>query len=566
MKKRIVTVLICAVLIAQIITAAVSINSFKNAYIKDMENALRGDLNAVVLSAKDSTDYNLTAKTYKDAFMQNTRITFIAKDGRILGDSGAQTTENHLEREEVAQALKEGYGRANRVSATTRIDTLYVAKLMDNDVVIRIARPVDNANIIIKNTMPAMILILIVMLIIAIVFSFMLAKRFLRPFYSLEAAIQDYMAGTKATVEIVGDYKELEEISQAFLRISKRVNRYIKRVKEETSKSVVILDSIQEGLLILDEDSDVLLINKRARKIFEVDFDSDNVNILHFIRSSHILNKFDYSLKNKKRVVFDYKIKDNTYRFFTSIVNEPAISANGVGMLIIISDVTEIKKAEEMRKSFATNVSHELKTPLTSISGYAQLITHDMAHNEEKHYAKRIEEEADRLICLINDTLKLSELDHIAMDENITAIEVREVAEKVCALLEQNAKKRNISMEINGDIKFRANPNRLKELLLNLADNAVKYNRQDGKVEINLYEDEEANYISIKDTGIGVPKEEQDRVFERFYRAKNSGGGSIEGTGLGLAIAKHIMMLYKGDITLKSGEEGSEFVLRFPKK
>ena len=236
--------------------------------------------------------------------------------------------------------------------------------------------------------------------------------------------------------------------------------------------------------------------------------------------------------------------------------------------LVLISDVTDIELSERVRRDFAANVSHELKTPLTSINGFAQLVANGMAADEEsiREYAKRISEESDRLMGLINDTLMLSELEQISIDETIENVDIVKVTEDVLHLLEDNIVKRNLKVHVSGAAEMMANKNRIRELILNLCDNAIKYNKEDGSVDIRLSEQDAFVKIEVQDTGIGVPADEANRIFERFYRAKNSGGSTVSGTGLGLAIVKHIVALYEGELTLESRlGEGSRFTIRMKK-
>ncbi len=573
MKKRIVLLIICVLVIAQTATILVAVGSFRSTYQAEVRESLKGDINAIELSMDGPGDYQALADKYGTAYGQDMRVTFIGLDGTVQADSAAdaQTLENHIDRPEIADALAGGFGTAVRTSDSTGVETLYVAKQTDDGVILRMAMPLAQTQIFVNHALPVMIVMFVVILIVALVFSGRLAKNILSPMNQLCESIRGYMEGEAAELRVQSKYEELADISQAFTDISKRLNRYIRRVKQENQKSTLILNSIGEGLMILDADQDVLLINEAARRIFGASEDISNVNILHFVRRQEILNQLDYSFKKRKNMTFDMRdeVSGKTYRYMTSIVSEEAFVKNGDGMLVLVTDVTDIVRSEQVRRDFAANVSHELKTPLTSIDGYAQLIANGMVKDsdEARVFAGRITDEADRLMGLINDTLQLSELEQIAIDEKIERVELECAVRDVQGLLAQKLEKQGVTMEVEGTASTVANRNRLKELILNLCDNAIKYNRPGGHVKVAVSEDKNEAQIIVSDTGIGIPEEETERIFERFYRAKNAGGATVPGTGLGLAIAKHIAGLYGGEVAVESVlGQGSTFTVRLKKK
>lgn len=574
MKKKIVQLTTCILVVALVVTVLVSMASFKGTYTNDVIAVLKGNINAMELSIGGRTDYQEMADEYQKAYGQNNRITIIAADGTVLADTQADSeqTENHLERPEVQEALDGGFGAEVRYSETTGKDMIYVAKQMPSGVIIRNSMPLDNATAVVNQTLPVIIIVFILLVVLAVFLSGKIVSNTLKPFSQLHDSIQGYIEGKQKKLSIESPYPEFDDIAQAFSRISERLNRYIEKVKLENRKTALIIDSINEGLMILDEKEDVLLINTAAKNIFGVNGEPLSENILHYIRRPDIISKLEKSLVKKKNMQFEARNdKDGrTYRFYTSIVDEPSFmnGKGGYAMLVLISDVTDIELSERVRRDFAANVSHELKTPLTSINGFAQLVANGMAADEEsiREYAKRISEESDRLMGLINDTLMLSELEQISIDETIENVDIVKVTEDVLHLLEDNIVKRNLKVHVSGAAEMMANKNRIRELILNLCDNAIKYNKEDGSVDIRLSEQDAFVKIEVQDTGIGVPADEANRIFERFYRAKNSGGSTVSGTGLGLAIVKHIVALYEGELTLESRlGEGSRFTIRMKK-
>ncbi|MEA4852935.1 MAG: ATP-binding protein [Christensenella sp.] len=571
MKKRIVLFTTCMLLIACVVTVLISTGSFRNTYTNDMSAVLQGNINAMSLTVgDDSGDYQGIADAYQKAYRQNNRITFIAEDGTVLADApaGNETLDNHLQRPEVQQALKGGFGVSVRRSDTLGYDMIYVAKQLPNGVILRDAMPLANAAAMINRTLPVIIMFMIALVVVVVIFSGKFAKSILQPFGQLHDSVQDYIDGGSKVLKMESKYPEFDDITQAFANLSRRLNRYIEKVKRENNKTALILDNIDEGLLILDENYKVLLINSAAKNILGVREEVENENILHCIRRQDVVKRLEKSLGQKKNLQFEVRetLNGKVYGFYTSVIPDMSFVSGmaGDGMLVLIRDVTEIERSERIRRDFAANVSHELKTPLTSINGFAQLIENDMVNDRQSimNYAKRITEESERLMGLINDTLQLSELEQISFDENIETIDVAQQASEVLRLLENKMKEHGICAHLEGKAFIRANRRRIRQLLMNLCDNAVKYGKEGGNLWVNLSEDTKTITISIKDDGIGIPEEEIERIFERFYRAKNSGGATISGTGLGLAIVKHIVSLYDGVLSVLSEQgDGSTFTV-----
>ncbi len=571
MKKRIVLLIVCVTVVAQVITMAAAVNSFKNTYQANMTAFLKGNINAIELGEHGlPDDPQAAAVQYAKAFGQNIRVTMIGSDGTVLADTQADPAAlgNHNDRSEVIQARADGFGTAVRMSESVGEDTLYAAKAV-GDSVIRLSMPMASMARFVNQALPVMILAFVILTVVASVFAGMLAKGVLAPMEKLHDSIQNYMNGKIDEIRIESKYVELDDISQAFAGLTDKLKRYIAQAKLENKKSAVILDNIQEGLLVLDEDRNVLLINSAARAIFGARGDIGMANLLHFTHAPEITRPIDKAFDERKTTSFDVPDTKTgkTYRYYLSFVSPGTFAERGDGILVLIMDVSDTVYSEQIRRGFAANVSHELKTPLTSINGYAQLLENGMVQDERdiQKYAHRITREADRLMGLINDTLALSELDDISIDEVTEPVAIHDVARDVQCVLAQNLQEKGVTMTVTGEAAMVANKNRVRALLLNLCDNAIKYNRAGGSVDVVLSETEGGEIsITVRDTGIGIPEGEKDRVFERFYRAKNAGGATIDGTGLGLAIVKHIVQLYGGHITLDSTESvGSEITVRF---
>ena len=271
MKKKIVQLTTCILVVALVVTVLVSMASFKGTYTNDVIAVLKGNINAMELSIGGRTDYQEMADEYQKAYGQNNRITIIAADGTVLADTQAasEQTENHLERPEVQEALDGGFGAEVRYSETTGKDMIYVAKQMPSGVIIRNSMPLDNATAVVNQTLPVIIIVFILLVVLAVFLSGKIVSNTLKPFSQLHDSIQGYIEGKQKKLSIESPYPEFDDIAQAFSRISERLNRYIEKVKLENRKTALIIDSINEGLMILDEKEDVLLINTAA-KIFSV--------------------------------------------------------------------------------------------------------------------------------------------------------------------------------------------------------------------------------------------------------------------------------------------------------
>lgn len=290
-------------------------------------------------------------------------------------------------------------------------------------------------------------------------------------------------------------------------------------------------------------------------------------NILELTRDSEIIEKIETSYRELEHLVFDIDTSNKHYRYYLSPVTE-GNNSWVKGLLILIEDITMQKKAEIMRREFSANVSHELKTPLTTMMGFAEMIKEGLINDRESilKYSGMIYQEGMRLISLIEDLMRLSKIEEGINLTEKELINIKEISEEVVSILQTKSEKYGVRLNLNTDnVEMKGNRNYISELLYNLIDNGIKYNKLGGIVNINIYKDHDQIYIVVSDTGVGIPKENQDRIFERFYRVDKSRSKETGGTGLGLSIVKHITELYNGKITLKSRvNEGTTITIRFP--
>ena len=314
-----------------------------------------------------------------------------------------------------------------------------------------------------------------------------------------------------------------------------------------------ILDSMSEGLVVLDPNLRILLINHSAADFFGVDEEVRGSNLLHMTHLPRAIDAARHAAKYGQREIFDLKQRGGrTLQVLVSPVRDGDAEA---GVILLVTDVTAVRMAEQIRSDFVANASHELKTPLTAIKGFAELMQQGIIKEpqEVERTVSLIVAETDRMIQLIGDILKLSELESEVTDTGAVAVSLRFTAQKAAESLALQAKKHEVAIAVEGDVgTVYANPDRMMELALNLMDNAVKYNRPGGSVTVSVWENPDHVTLSVADTGVGIPREAQERVFERFYRVDKGRSRRQGGTGLGLSIVKHIVGLYKGEIRLRS--------------
>ena len=388
------------------------------------------------------------------------------------------------------------------------------------------------------------------------------------PLKTAEKALDHIAAGEVYAVDWSKTEGEYLSLFQAIERLEGRIHS----LASERDKVNLILDCMDEGVVLLDEHTELLASNRAARKLFHMPEDAESTAITDYIRSRRLTEAINLLQRKKESVVLDMehpRRKGRSLRFFLSPVTGQKYQGQQVGMSILISDVTELKRAEGIRSEFTANVSHELKTPLTSIKGFTDMLASGMVGSAEdqKRFLTMIGVEVDRLIDLINDILKLSELESVAIEQCEESSDVLNAANEVSAFLDPVAKKAGVAVSVSGEHVNAAIPlDRLKELLLNLMENGIKYNEPGGSVKASLETEEDFVRITVSDTGIGIPEESQSRVFERFYRVEKGRARKNGGTGLGLAIVKHIVVLYGGRMALQSElGKGSVFTVRLPR-
>lgn len=484
------------------------------------------------------------------------RITWIKADGTVIYDTvtGADTMENHSDREEVRQALSSGEGEGTRYSSTLLEKTMYCAKRLNDGTVLRISMSRASAGALAFGMLQPLLIVLIVAFALSGVLASRLSKRIVKPLNELD-------------LEHPLDNDTYDEISPLLNRINlqhKEIKAQLKELEQKKDEIEQITANMNEGLVLLDNNGIILSINPSAQKILETDKSCEGKDFLTVDRSH------DMSLAINKAFIKGKSEIHSERSGFEYQFDISRIQSNGktIGSVILIFDITEREFAERSRREFTANVSHELKTPLQGIIGSAELIENGMVKEEDMpRFVGHIKQEAKRLVVLIEDIIRLSQLDEETEMET-TNTDLFEVANEVKNNLEKTAAEKSISLELSGNkVEVVGVKRLLYEIIYNLCDNAVKYTNNGGKVAISISETDENAVISVKDNGIGIAPEHQNRIFERFYRVDKSHSKASGGTGLGLSIVKHAVQYHNGTIKLESSlGNGTEIKVIIPKK
>ena len=542
MKKRVYRCFIGLVLPCALVLS-VSLSLLFHRAAKDQELSAIRDYAVVMselLGGGVSGDFR-----FSDYFSTSTasiRLTIIAPDGTVLLDSraAAQAMENHADRPEIAQALQSGAGESLRYSETMWNEMYYYAVRLDDGSVLRVSRAVGGIADVFAVMLPVAAAVTILVLVIANFAARRLTQHVITPLENIDFSSENIAA-----------YDELLPYIESIDRQKREIKEKMAELEQRADTIEAITGNMREGLILIDSEALTLTANNSAREIFGGNM--ERRNIMHLYRDVHFQDAVKKCLAGQN-VEIQLERGDRIYSVFLSPVSSGAASR---GAVILFHDATERHRAEKQRREFTANVSHELKTPLTTISALSEMIESGMAKDGDvKYFAARISEQAGRFLVLIEDIIRLSEFDEGGVNKEYTVFDLWELTETVIGTIRDNAA--NIKIELTGErFDISANRRMIDELLYNLIDNGVKYNKDGGLVTVELKRGSSGQcQISVTDTGIGIPQQHRDRVFERFYRVDKSRSKKTGGTGLGLSIVKHITEYHNGKIELQS-EEGT---------
>ncbi len=485
------------------------------------------------------------------------RITYIDADGTVLYDNKADisTMENHLNREEVVAAKNSGTGTAVRISYTVSEMSVYCARVIGYGCVVRVSGTMDTVFARMAGMWWEILLVIIATALVSVGVAALVARVIVKPINSIDLKNPD----------ISESYGEIAPLLHRITEQNHEIDLKIAELTRSRKEFSLITENMSEGFIITDSRTEVLSYNTAALDILGSGFTGGSRSVLVLNRSEAFRNAVESAL-NGKRCEANLNISEKIYQVIaTPVMTDGTVS----GAVIIILDVTEKESREELRREFTSNVSHELKTPLTTIYGISDMLVGGIVKPEDvTGFAKNIRDEAGRLITLIQDIIKLSQLDENTFTDRAEKTDLLAVAEIAAERLAPAAEKKHVTISVTGEkAEYTGITSVLEEIVYNLIDNAVKYNKQGGRADVDVRSDEDNVVITVSDTGIGIPAESIDRIFERFYRVDKSHSRTIGGTGLGLSIVKHGVLLHGGTISVKSTEGcGTTFTLTLPKK
>ena len=556
MKKRIITSVLITVIFALVIVTSSFIALVNINAIKDAKETLA--VYNFTISKEGYKKEDLLVYKFKG---ESVRFTVVNKNGDVLFDNEKSDLGNHSNREEIIEAFKNGTGNSVRFSETLGLNMVYYATRINDDIVIRSSVPINDIEVFTSGTLKYYIAIIIIMvLVLSLALAVKLVRIIVHPIKELEEVTAKIASGNLNKRAVIYNYDEIGFLAQTFNNMADQLEMKINDSLDKQNKLEAILESMESGVIALDNNERIILINPYSRKLFNLKEDIIGKKISDCI--------IDYDLINFIRVLPDINSKEIKLLYpierEIKVKKAPIISEtnNPMGIVITVQDITDIRRLENMRSEFVANVSHELKTPLTSIKGFSETLRYVEDNSTKNKFLNIIDKEAERLTNLINDILILSNIENLSKMEN-EEFKPNEVIENIIYIVGKQAEKKQVKISFITDFdgKLKGSKDKFYQLALNLIENAIKYSNENGNVKIILTSDNENFIFKVIDDGIGIPKSDIPRVFERFYRVDKS--RSTRGTGLGLAIVKHIVKLFNGDINIESTEGvGSTFTVK----
>ena len=564
MKRRIYWVMLLLSAVGVVCASILTLGVTASQSMKEAEKSV------CQLTDSISTSYNyMTLEEYKDVLthlVDNTRATLITEDGTVLFDSNASAAqmENHLDRPEIQDALKTGTGEDARKSSTTQIQTYYYAVRLSDNCVLRLARQYSSLHSMVLSSIHGIIVVMVVLFGLAFLLSRRLTMWMMRPVEQAVRALDQAGMNSEPYAELKPFFSHIREQDQ-------QIHDQEEILRQERETLGIIANNMREGLLLISKSGDVISINPSAirmltgREAGPVEFVGRNYLIVNRTQEMHACVKAALAGESEDA---EFSMYGRVYHVYAS----PMVRLAEVqGAVVIVLDETQQRMAERSRQEFSANVSHELKTPLTSISGYAEMMENGMVASMEdiRTFSGSIHKEALRLIALIEDIIRLSRIEEEPRQENLLEpVKMDDLCGAVLESLEPVAQKAGVTMKLEGNVPaVLGEDSMLSEMVYNLCENAIKYNRPGGSVWVRLEEQAEEICLTVKDNGIGIPEDSQLRVFERFYRVDKSRSKQIGGTGLGLSIVKHVVEFHQGRVELESAlGAGTEIRVFLPKQ
>lgn len=561
MKKALIVrfLIVIAIVMSVCVVSATALLSSTEQNVRKSDMLTSLGLIRVIYEDEADHDYDLANRL--SSLVGNARVSFINKNGTVFVDTyiDGEPDDNHNTREEIKQAELTGSGVAVRYSKTLGKNQIYAAmKVKDGDI-IRISYNINSYMDFASMFIAPMLIAAAIGIIAGLIAVSSVARQIMKPINSISKAMSGmkYVGDEKISAELdeipSHKYPELDEFVTMFNFMRKSIQDNMKTLENEREKERFILESLQDGVILYDNDLSVISINRAGLKLLGASDESGASTIPELARKPEIISGAEKAANEDRTVTIESTVDGRILLVQVFPVSKSGIDAMHGG-LMVIRDVTDKRMSEQLKADFFANAGHELKTPLTAISGFAELLENGLVPKDKKdYYIGKILTEAKRMSTIISDILEISSLENKTTAEEVTDCKLSEICTAVKECLEPAASARNVTIELSGDsFTVHAAYKHIYELVENIVSNAIKYNKDGGRVEITLHDVGEIGCIYVRDNGIGIPKESLNRVFERFYRV-DKGRSTKEGsTGLGLSIVKHIVNCYGGTVTLDS--------------
>ncbi len=579
------TIIFCFVAILATSAGYFYLTSHLRSYI---ENNIPTNIKHQLALSKDLLETHLSDKTHTIAYQDiavkigqdlGLRATIIGIDGDVLGDTDLKkeqlpNVENHLNRPEIKDALKLGLGMSRRFSYTIDKDMLYMAipfGKVKTEGVLRLSVPLHEIALFEAQVYKIVGVSIIGILLLSLGLTFLVSAFISRPLSEMTQVAKAMARGDFSKKVTMRTHDEIGELAESLNSMSEQIKDKIERINSERSKLELVLSSMFEGVVVIDEKEKILLMNPSLRKFFFIDAAPEGKKSFEVIRNSAAQDMIDRILKEKQRFV--------TEEIIVNMPEERILKVNGVsiicngnleGAILVFHDITELRRLEKIRRDFVANVSHELRTPISSIKGYAETLLEGALSdkNNAREFINIIYQDSNRLANLINDLLDLSKIESERMKMVFVELDAASLIKRASGAIENQAKQKSITLKFNlaaGLPKVKADEARFFQVMINLLDNAIKYTPEGGSVTISAELAGKFLQVSVADTGIGISEKDLPRIFERFYRVDKARSREMGGTGLGLSIAKHIVQAHGGGVQVKSQLGlGSTFTFTIP--
>ncbi|MSR90205.1 ATP-binding protein [Inconstantimicrobium porci] len=562
MKNKIIVFTISIILFSIVVSTVSSIAISNYQYVNVMKANLKehNKMLTDIINNNDNPEKILKSLSKGD---KNIRITYLDIEGNVIYDTEGGKLDNHLNRKEIKGAINHNQESDIRYSETLKKDMLYYALRVNNNSIIRTAVPISNINTFIRRNSTYYVITALIILIITLIIALKFTSYIVMPLSELEDTAYKISKGElNKRISIVTD-DEIGKLGTAFNYLADSLDEALRDVTDKQTRLEAILKSMDSGIIAVDRNHNVIMINPCAVNIFGIKEDILGKKLINAVRDFDIDSIFD-SDKEFMEVTIIYPQKKNL-RIRTA---EITIKNEHIGRVAVIQDITDLKNIEQMRVQFVANVSHELKTPLTSIKGFAETLQDVEDKEVQKKFIKIINDEADRLTRIINDLLELSKLDKAENTndkDELVLFNTDEIILDITSMLEIESSKKCIKIynELDNKKRILGNIDEFKQMLIILVDNAIKYTESGGNIYVRTYNSLGNVIIEVEDTGIGIPEKDLPRIFERFYRVDKARSRAKGGTGLGLSILKHLLIKIDGAIEVKSTlGVGSKFIIK----